>query len=289
MDYGAAYERGDGLVIAGARHFVPGEVLDNGQAFRFAQESPFCFSGIAHGRRLEIRAEGSDIVLKGVSLAEFGAVWREYFDLGRDYGALRAFLLDECSGFPIMRMAIEHSPGLRMMKQDPWEALVSFILSQNANIPRIKGMVARLCERFGERLPCGGHAFPPAARLAALSSAEEMAFVKCGYRAGYILDAARAGPDFGRLGRMETAGLRAELMKIRGVGPKVADCALLMGFGRTEACPQDVWMKRVMARHFPGGFPESVLPYAGIAQQFLFQFVRSPAGIGALANSPPSC
>ena len=163
------------------------------------------------------------------------------------------------------------------MRQDPWETLITFILSQNSNIPRIKGMVEKLCECFGPSLPCGGHAFPAPEDLAVLEPAD-LAPIKSGYRDVYIIDAARRASDgrldFNALKNMPDEDVRRALMEVHGVGPKVADCAMLYGFGRVERYPLDVWMKRVMAEYYPSGFPSLLKDTAGIAQQFLFHYIR---------------
>jgi len=161
------------------------------------------------------------------------------------------------------------------MRQDPWETLITFILSQNSNIPRIKGMVLRLCEGFGTLLPNGGYTFPEAEALVDA----DLSGIKSGYRVNYIKDAARRVAE-GRLNLnelilMSTDKLRASLLEIHGVGPKVADCVMLFGFGRVECFPLDVWMKRVMEEYYPNGFPQKLLDTAGIAQQFLFHYIRT--------------
>ena len=153
----------------------------------------------------------------------------------------------------------------------------SFILSQNNNIPRIKGIVERLCRDLGQPLGDGHYAFPTAERLAACSQ-EELAGARCGFRTKYLLDAARRVAD-GRLVLREFYTMpideaREQLQSIYGVGTKVAECVLLYGFGRMECFPMDVWMKRVMASLFPDGLPAEFTLVAGIAQQYLFHYGR---------------
>ena len=143
------------------------------------------------------------------------------------------------------------------MRQDPWEALCSFIISQNNNIPRIQGIVQRLCQHFGQRTP-DGFLFPTPERMAALTV--DLVPLRSGFRAKYLLSAAQlvsAGQvDLEALRVMPMEEARASLMQIVGVGPKVAECALLYGLHRLEAFPMDVWMKRAMAALFPGYQPE---------------------------------
>ena len=273
MDYRKIEQDGNNTVLVGIRNFDPAQILDCGQCFRWGYENGG-YTGIAHGRQLRLVMEGDNLILQDVSLSEFDYIWKDYFDLGRDYGQIRRLYAID----PSLAAAVEFSPGLRVMRQDPWETLVTFILSQNSNIPRIKKMVAMLCECFGDVLPGGGHAFPTPEALAALSP-EDLAPIRPGYRAPYIIDAARQAAE----GRLDIAALTARpsaeikevLLGVHGVGPKVADCVLLFGFGKAECCPMDVWMKRVMANLYPAGFPEAVRPTAGIAQQYLFHYART--------------
>lgn len=202
--------------------------------------------------------------------------WRAYFDLERDYDSIRGELsaLD-----PVLARAAAYAPGIRILNQDPWEALCCFILSQNNNIPRIKGIVSRLCETFGEPSE-EGFGFPGPERLASLSP-QELSPLRCGFRARYLTDAARRvarreeGLVLEELRGVPVAEAREALMKILGVGRKVADCTLLYGLHRLEVFPVDVWMKRAMETLFPGKSPEMFGPWAGIAQQYIFHYSRN--------------
>lgn len=166
----------------------------------------------------------------------------------------------------------------RVLRQDRWEALCSFIISQNNNIKRIRGIVETLCNTWGEPLPGRRSSFPGPEVLASLTE-EDLQPLRSGFRAKYILDAARKTAsgevDLDHVASLPTEEAAAELCRIRGVGIKVAHCALLYGFHRIECLPVDVWMKRVMSTMYPQGLPEELLPYAGIAQQYLFHYSRS--------------
>ncbi len=169
--------------------------------------------------------------------------------------------------------------GIRVLRQEPWETLCTFILSANNNIPRIKGIVERLCQGWGETIPKTAlRAFPTPERLAALSPGE-LAPIRAGWRSEYLLDAARrvaAGQlDLLALAQLPTEEALAGLLEVKGVGEKVARCVLLFGFGRVECIPMDVWMKRVMAELYPRGLPRYLRPYGGIAQQTLFHYYRT--------------
>ena len=178
---------------------------------------------------------------------------------------------------PILAEAAQFAPGIRILNQDPWEALCSFIISQNNNIPRIKGIVERLCQTFGDEIDDGWYTFPTAEKLASLEP-EDLQPIRAGFRARYIVDGARKvssgeiNPEKIRVTEINSA--RSELMKITGVGIKVADCTLLFGLHRVEAFPLDVWMKRAMKTLFPEMSPKDFGEYAGIAQQYIFHYSR---------------
>lgn len=268
------------------KDFLPDEIFDCGQCFRWEKAEDGSWSGIAHGRRLTVSLRGDELTLRGTDRAGFDSLWRDYFDLGRDYGAVKEFL----SADPVLREAAAYSPGIRILRQEPWETLCSFIISQNNNIPRIKGIISRLCENFGKDLG-GAYSFPSAETLAGLDESD-LAPLRCGFRARYILDAARrvAGGevDLGGLSDIPLSDAHAALESITGVGPKVADCTLLFGCGRLECFPVDVWMKRILARYYPGGFPEKYLVYGGIAQQYLFNLARANLDVRAALTAEPA-
>lgn len=266
-------QRGRDVIITGVSHFDLSQTLDCGQAFRWSECEDGSFSGIAHGRRLDISLDQNELALKNCTVEEFHDTWKNYFGFGRDYEALR----EEFAGEENLIKALEFSPGLRLMRQDTWETLVSFILSQHTNIPRIKKMVTTLCETLGNPLPCGGFTFPTPEKIAS-ANASDLAPIKAGYRTKYVIDAACqvAGKkiDLTALEHQPTADVKKALLSILGVGPKVADCVLLYGFGREECYPVDVWIKRAMTKLYPGGFPDSLKNQAGIAQLFLFHYIR---------------
>lgn len=242
------------------------QTLECGQCFRWNLQPDGSYTGVAGGKKLNISGENLSEVLKD-------PFWRHYFDFDLDYEAIRRGL---SAADPVLAAAAEFAPGMRILNQDPWEALCSFIISQNNNIPRIKGIVARLCGQFGEEIG-GERGFPRPGVLAALSEGD-LAGVRCGFRARYLIDAAQkvaAGQvDLCALRTAPLPQARETLMTIVGVGPKVADCALLYGLHRLESFPMDVWMKRAMRALFPGRTPESFGPYAGIAQQYIFHYSR---------------
>lgn len=261
------------IYIKNVEHFDIAQTLDCGQAFRWSMDAGGVWRGVAGGRYIEIFNSGKDIVINNSNRKDFEEFWIDYFDLKRDYGAI----IKSFSADATLKAAATAADGIRILRQEPWEALCSFIISQNNNIPRIKDIISRLCENFGEK--CGEtYTFPSAETLSMLEP-DDLSVIRCGFRAKYITDAARrvaAGEiDLELLKTLSYDDAQKELLKIKGVGPKVADCALLYGCGHIEAFPKDVWIKRALDEFFGGKIPECALKNAGIAQQYIFYYIRN--------------
>ena len=247
-----------------------------GQCFRWRPSEKGGYVGAAYGRAARVWQRENVLFLR-CSMEDFDQVWRRYFDLGRRYDQLtQGFCLNE-----FMEKAVAHGRGLRILRQQPWEALISFIVSQCNNIPRISGILQTMCRLWGRPLELEGeelYAFPEPEILAALSL-EDLAVLRAGYRAKYILAAAQAvcqgKLNFDALEAMDADQARQALTALPGVGRKVADCVLLYGLGKMEAFPVDAWMKK--AAPFYGANPEDFGPSAGIAQQYIFYYVRESA------------
>ena len=261
------------IIIPNVRDLDLEQTLDCGQSFRWEKQNDGSFSGVAFGKYVNISLDGTDMIIKNAA-PEDEKIWREYFDLELDYGKIRG---DISRLHPVLEEAARYAPGIRILRQEPYEALCTFIISQNNNIKRIKGIVARLCESFGDEIDEGVYTFPTAERLAELTP-DDLAPLRAGFRNRYIIDSAKkVASGEVDLELCKTAGYeaaRAELMKITGVGVKVADCTLLFGMHRVEAFPVDVWMKRAMEKLFPGMSANDFGEYAGIAQQYIFHYSR---------------
>lgn len=250
------------------------QTLDCGQAFRWKEQNDGSFIGVAFGKLVTFRQVDDTIIIDGADENDYNSIWKHYLDLELDYGIIKQKL---SALHPILSEAAEFAPGIRILNQQPWEALCSFIISQNNNIPRIKGIVERLCQTFGEQLSDDFYTFPSAEKLAVLTP-EDLTPIRAGFRARYIIDGARkvAGGeiDLESVRKMEIDEARSELMKITGVGVKVADCTLLYGLHRLDCFPLDVWMKRAMSTLFPKMQPSDFGEYGGIAQQYIFHYSR---------------
>ncbi len=267
------FSANDSITITGVRDLDLEQTLDCGQSFRWTKQDDGSFSGVAFGKYVNISLDGTDMIIKNADEQDRG-LWRGYFDLDLDYGKIREGI---SAIHPVLTEAAKYAPGIRILRQEPYEALCTFIISQNNNIKRIKGIVGRLCESFGDEIEEGVYAFPTAETLASLTP-EDLAPLRAGFRNRYIIDSAKkvasgeVDLDLCRTAGYEAA--RAELMKITGVGVKVADCTLLFGMHRIEAFPIDVWMKRAMEKLFPGMTAADFGEYAGIAQQYIFHYSR---------------
>ena len=261
------------IVIPDVRDLDLEQTLDCGQSFRWEKQNDGSFSGVAFGKYVNISLDGTDMVIKN-AVPEDEKIWRNYFDLEPDYGKIRG---DISKLHPVLEEAARYAPGIRILRQEPYEALCTFIISQNNNIKRIKGIVARLCESFGDEIDEGVYTFPTAERLAKLTP-DDLAPLRAGFRNRYIIDSAKkvasGEVDLELCKTADYEAARAELMKITGVGVKVADCTLLFGMHRVEAFPVDVWMKRAMEKLFPGMSANDFGEYAGIAQQYIFHYSR---------------
>ena len=205
----------------------------------------------------------------------------KYFDLNRDYGEIKRRLL----GFPCMQEAIGYGYGVRILNQDPTEMIISFIISANNNIPRIQGIIERMCRTSGEPIGGEGFAFPTLDDLRKRDR-EYFASIGAGYRADYLVKSvdALANGFACDIGSLDTARARKKLMELTGVGRKVADCILLFGYHREDVFPVDTWIEKVYARLFgesnaaPARKADELAEYfgdlSGYAQQYLFYHAR---------------
>lgn len=267
-------QQGNSVLINGVRDLDLRETLDCGQSFRWVEREDGSFHGVAFNKAVDVSLKGDILKIDNCTQEDFKNIWENYFDLTLDYGKIR----DDISQIhPILKEAASYAPGIRILRQEPFEALCTFIISQNNNIKRIKGIVQRLCENFGEKINDTDYAFPTVEKLSSLCE-EDLAPLRAGFRNRYLIDGARkvasGEVDLEKCRTLPYEEARKELMKIVGVGVKVADCTLLFGMHRVESFPLDVWMKRAMKVLFPELTPEDFGEYAGIAQQYIFHYSR---------------
>ena len=282
------------LTVKNIHCLNPDYTLDCGQSFRWEKNNQGHWCAVVGDKYCELsfkinKDDTTDLTLYNCTKKEFTDIWAPYFDLDRDYDAiLKPYQKDK-----YLKAATKEYYGIRITNQDPWETLCSFIISQNNNIPRIKGIINRLCENFGDCLLPGEkvslketdegssehllYTFPSAETLAKLTP-EDLAPIRAGFRHKYIIDAARkvadGDVDIYKLKDLPLEEAEAELLKIKGVGPKVAQCVLLYGCRQIDAFPRDVWVNRIMAELYPDGLPKCTAGTRGIAQQYLFHWRR---------------
>ena len=256
---------------------------DSAQAFHW-QERDGAFAAVSGGVPMRVRQEGLGISVEAPEDCPEEAL-RRYFDLDRDYLAVAG----EFQDCPCAAEAFRRLPGLRLLRQPPWEALVTFLISQNNNTARIAKLVRAVCESFGGRVTAFGqtlYAFPSPEALASAGE-DALRALGFGYRAGYLAESARrvaAGFPLEALAGMEYEDAHRKLMELPGVGPKVADCVLLFGCGHLSAYPVDVWVARLSREwlKLEGKTGQSLAetararfgPHAGILQQYLFHCAR---------------
>ena len=259
--------------------------LDSGQVFRW-QSVENSWQGVIGGHSVRLTQLANGIHAETAAPVADWDFLRQFLQTEIDFAAvLKTFPDDEP-----MRHAVVRCHGLRLLRQDPWECLASFILSSTKQIVQIRQIVALLCERFGEAsLGAGPACFPTPRRLAAVTE-KELRDCKMGFRAPSLLAAARriadGSFDLEKIRPLDYAAARAELMKLRGVGGKIADCVLLFAYGFDTAFPVDVWIERALQElYFPRRrasdhrlrqFAATHFgPHAGYAQQYLFHYMRT--------------
>ena len=255
------------------------KIADSGPCFRRRRGVYGGYTLLAHDRVLRIRQTQEGCFLD-CDPAEYDSLWRDYFDMDTDYAAIRAEADPEDA---FLQRACAYGRGIRMLRQDPWEMLVSFIISQRKNIPAIQYCIEALCSRYGDLLEDSEEgrfaSFPSARRLAEL---DEESFLACslGYRAKYLLAAARmvaSGTlNLEAIAVLPDEALFSALLAVPGVGEKVANCVMLFGYHRLSRFPRDVWINRVEEREYGGAFPLERYPdLAGALQQYVFYYARS--------------
>lgn len=268
-------EMNDKSCIIKHNDFSVESIAESGQCFRITRTGNDEYRINALGRLLCVQAIGDGEYRFSCDEDEFDKVWRDYFDLNNDYDRYKAVALPDDE---YLKKAIGFGSGIRILNQEPWEMLISFIISQRKSVPAIRTSVERLSRLYGKEIgESGEYTFP---RPEALAAAGEEALSSCGlgYRVEYIRDAAElvaSGElDLYEINKYSTDELTDRLMELKGVGIKVASCVALFGYHRLDTVPVDVWMKRVIDTVYGGKLPEEYAPYAGVLQQYMFNYAR---------------
>lgn len=287
-------EKDNQIILEGiSEDFEPQHVFDCGQCFRWLKEEDGSYTGVVQGRVINVKKENNKIILDNTNKKDFENIWFEYFDLGRDYSEIKNKLkiMDE-----YLEKATEFGKGIRILQQDGWEMLISFIISANNRIPMIQRAINNLSERYGkfigEYRGKKYYAFPTPEELSK-ASVEEIRACQTGFRDKYIKSVvdyvSENKEDVLSYRKLSTDECIKELVKFNGVGPKVADCITLFGMQKYDTFPVDVWVKRVMEEFYVEdnlSLPkirkfalDKFGDLAGFAQQYLFYYARE-LGIG---------
>ncbi len=268
-----------------------------GQCFRFdpihteyseIYGTDTAYAGVAYGRYICVMTPNEDtLIIENATEDDFNSIWLRFFCLDLDYASIIDAICEKWGHDSRLALAAKAGCGIRILRQEPWEALISFIISQNNNIPRIKSIIRRMCAEYGKCVYSAEteeFSFPSPRRLYE-ADVDGLFALRMGFRAKYVFDAAEKvtfDPYFlDKAAEAETYGEAETLLSaVKGVGPKVAACTLLFGLGRLEAFPVDVWIKRTAGKYFGGKLPDSedfgtLLPYAGIIQQYIFHYERN--------------
>lgn len=261
-----------GVLFTPTSAFDLRQIADSGQCFRINEYEQNEFIVITGSHAVSIHQDGDSYWFRCTD-QEFQEVWSPYFDLDTDYSAFQARMMDD----PFLRSAIETGGGIRILQQDLWETVVSFVISQRNNIPRIRSSVETLCREFGS--PLGTvrgkelYAFPTAAQLRGKS----LAAASLGYREAYVSELAEYEDNIWQELRSQSdAKAKSSLIAMKGIGEKVANCILLFGLHRMNSYPRDVWMNRLIDDVYHGDFdPSQYAGFAGYVQQLQFYHYRN--------------
>lgn len=257
------------------------KIISSGQCFRpcAISESPKIYRFIYRQHVLYITNEDQNIYDVSCNMNEWNEIWSVYFDLKRDYEGIRNDI--PCDDTYMYESSID-GKGIRILKQDKWEMLISFIISQRKSIPAIRSCIEKLCLKYGSKISTKKedvYLFPTAEQMINADE-NELALCGLGYRIGYILDAVKKvyykEIDLDRIEKLSDDDLFSELTSIKGVGKKVANCIMLFAYNRTARAPVDVWIARVIDEFYNGNDP--FVAYgenAGIMQQYVFYHIQN--------------
>lgn len=292
MDYNIIEEENK-IILKDMKDFQAKHIFECGQAFRWKVEEDGSYTTIAYGRVANIKRIDNDIIISNTNIEDFNNIWYKYFDLDRDYGKIKK----ELSKDPILKEATKFGEGIRILNQEPFEMVISFIISANNQIGRIKKSIEIISREYGsyigEFMGEKYYSFPSPEELSRARAEDLREIAKVGFRDKRIVEASEkihnGDIDLNKIFQMTRDEGKEELMTLPGVGPKVSDCILLFAFNKDEAFPVDVWVKRVMEYFYLK--EETNVKYigeegarlfgslAGFAQQYLFYYARE-LGIG---------
>lgn len=286
MDFNYIESFKDGIIVKDVENFELTHIFDCGQCFRWEKQEDGNYIGVAFERVIEVEKKDKDVIIYNCTEEDFENIWCSYFDLYRDYSTIKEILHKD----PILKSSIEFGKGIRILKQEPFEILISFIISANNRIPMIKRAINNISKKWGNEIEYKNriyYTFPNVEKFKNCTI-EELEQCGTGFRAKYIKDTIdrilNNEINLNYIKNLEDDMCHKELQNISGVGPKVADCVMLFSMGKYSAFPVDVWVKRAM-QHFylaPDVSLKKMRDFArdkfgefsGFAQQYLFFYAR---------------
>ena len=293
MDYSRLENFENGVILKDIKNFELSHIFDCGQCFRWNRQENGNYIGIAYGRVIEVEKRDKEVLIYNTNEKEFNEIWKEYFDLERDYSNIKDILSKDS----LLKVSVEFGHGIRLLKQEPFELVISFIISSNNRIPMIKKAIDNISRKFGNAIEYKEQTYYTFPTIKQLSKGTTDDFAACstGFRAKYIaatvekINSANSNEsdvkyDLKWIKAQSDDGCHEALQEFSGVGPKVADCIMLFSMGKYSAFPVDVWVKRAM-QHFylaPDVSLKKIREFArnkfgelsGFSQQYLFYYAR---------------
>lgn len=288
MDFEKVTYEENEIVIHGVKNFNIKQILECGQCFRFEKVKELDYIIVANQRVIEVIQNDDNVIILNSSKEDFNNIWKEYFDLETDYDKVKEGLSDDA----ILSKSVQYGYGIRILNQDKFELLISFIISARNSIPSIMKTIKKISEKFGDEMSYKGksyYTFPTPIQIKD-ATLEEIQETGASFRSKYIIDTIKnvnSGEDLydlDRISNLPADECHKELQNFKGVGAKVADCIMLFSMKKTSAFPVDVWVKRAMMYFYNAeeGSLNKIRIFArnkfgklsGYAQQYLFYYAR---------------
>lgn len=292
MDYKSVIYEDNKVILEGVKNFNIKQILECGQCFRWEKKAELDYIVIAYGRVIEVIQEEDKVTILNSNKEDFDNIWFEYFDLGRDYSKIK----DELSKDEILKKSVDYGYGIRILSQEPFELVISFIISARNSIPSIKKTIKKISERWGNEIEYNGEKFYtfPTPEMLKDATEDEIRETGASFRSKYIVDTvSNINKDLNdidgvynlkRIASLSDDECHTALQEFKGVGAKVSDCIMLFSMKKYSAFPVDVWVKRAMMHFYDAkeGSLNKIRIFArdkfkdlsGFAQQYLFYYAR---------------
>lgn len=292
MDYKSVIYEDNKVILEGVKNFNIKQILECGQCFRWEKKAELDYIVIAYGRVIEVIQEEDKVSILNSNKEDFDNIWFEYFDLGRDYSKIK----DELSKDEILKKSVDYGYGIRILSQEPFELVISFIISARNSIPSIKKTIKKISERWGNEIEYNGEKFYtfPTPEMLKDATEDEIRETGASFRSKYIVDTVcNINKDLNdidgvynlkRIASLSDDECHTALQEFKGIGAKVSDCIMLFSMKKYSAFPVDVWVKRAMMHFYDAkeGSLNKIRIFArdkfkdlsGFAQQYLFYYAR---------------